>query len=122
MTTYTERNKIEADAQADPAALPPGSTQQEVDAAKALLSRIRQGLFDVAVEVLVTGSEDREKVGWARRVLSNPPDTFVMRILLAHFDNLTVTQVLGASDTAIHDALLPMVERLALGFNVNSSF
>lgn len=127
MTTLAERAKIERDALGDPAAPPSGSTQQEVEAANLLLSRIRAATLKAAENILSDATEipaaglERDKIGWARFVLAQPETVQLemLRALLAKYDTSTVAQVAAVEDGPLLTAVEEFVPRLAAGRGIS---
>lgn len=125
MATYAERQKIERDSRLDPdGVIPADTTQAEVAAANVFRNRVRSAVLDVAVEALAispipASGPGRDAIGWARGVLNGPDVAtgFALRLLLAHFDAFTPTQILApaVTDQAIHDAIVGLVPAMALG-------
>ena len=72
MTTLAERSKILADAVADPASPPAGSTQADVVAANKLLAATRQAMIAAAVNVVQQATPESDQLAWARRNVKSP--------------------------------------------------
>ena len=127
MATYLELAKIEWDSTADPLSPPPGSTQQDVEEAAALLARVRMALLVEAESVLsggVPSGDDRAAVSavmWARSVVLRPATSaeVVLRLALASFSSATATQILGSTDGQIDTFVATIRAALAYGMVPN---
>ena len=127
MTTFPERAVIQRDAALRPfdqGFISPGNTSAPaVEAAVNFMNRIQSACEDIAYDILVaaqatgipvTGTE-RDSFIWAQQVTNGErkPGLPALRLVLAHFDDVTPAELANVLDSQIKDFLVTIIPILA---------
>ena len=121
MATLLELHTIEANSQADPS-----TATGDVLAAVQLRQKVRTAVIKRASIVLGTAlptGDTRgvalELLAWAQRAVNSPDAAAgtVLRLTLASVATASVANILGATDQAIEDSIVPILPLLAKGMH-----